>query len=165
MSLVSPTFGIITKITNNIIHIYIRGYNDEKEDNHNIFSPITGEIKKTFEKIKLKRKGEYTNNDILYIFDENKKGRLNMKIKNINFSVEVGKGYITNSIRLSNKKKFKKGEKIGEIIIGSYSFIKIPKNYIINVNLNDELIGGKTIIATKIKKVKNKKNLTKKKKK
>ena len=152
MSIVSPTFGIITKITNNIIHIYIRGYYDEIEDNHDIFSPTTGGVKKTFEQIKLKRKGEYTNNDMLYIFDENKKGRLNVKVRNIKFSVEVGKGYITNSIRFSNKHKFKRGEKIGEIIIGSYCFIKIPKNYRIQVDLNEELVGGKTVIAKRIKK-------------
>ena len=91
MSIVSPTFGIITKITDNIIHIYIRGYYDEKQDNHDIFSPTTGDAKKTFEQIKLKRKGEYTNNDILYIFDENKKGRLNVKVKNINFPLKLEK--------------------------------------------------------------------------
>ena len=162
MNIISPTYGIITKIQDNIIHIYIRGYNDEKEDNHDIFSPISGNIKKNFEEIKLKRKGEYINNDILYIFDENKKGRLNIKIKNIKFSIEVGKGYITNSIRLSNKTKFKKGQKIGEIIIGSYCFIKIPKNFKLKVKLNDEIIGGKTILA---KNNKTKNNKTKKKKK
>ena len=156
MDIISPTYGIITKIQDNIIHIYIRGHFDEKEDNHDIYSPISGTIKKTFTEIKLKRKGYYINDDILYVFDENKKGRLNIKIKNIKFSVEVGKGYITNSIRLSSKNKFKKGEKIGEIIIGSYCFIKIPKNFRINVNLNDELIGGETILAKKDKKLKTK---------
>ena len=98
-------FIAITKIQDNIIHIYIRGHYDEKEDNHDIYSPISGNINKTFTEIKLKREGSYINNDILYIFDENKKGRLNIKIKNIKFSVEVGKGYITNSIRLSRKNK------------------------------------------------------------
>jgi hypothetical protein len=42
MNVYSPVFGIVDKISNNSINIYLRGPYDEKQNPHGIFSPISG---------------------------------------------------------------------------------------------------------------------------
>ena len=153
------------------IGIYIRGYNDVFFDPHGIFSPITGKIldisysKKRFKRVfkhkilidptitsnrsklikeptyKLINFGEKTE---IYKTKENKEGILKIIMKNIEFTIEVGKGYITKSLALYNNigNTVITGQQLGDILIGSYSEIKIKKPVKLFIEIGDNLIGG-----------------------
>lgn len=138
MSIVSPTFGVVTSIKNNKITIYIG-----IEDNHDIYAPISGKISKIkFSEGEFKRKIFQT-----YV---NKIGRASITINDIKFWIEVGKPkYVTDRVLLEKEldDKVKQGERIGEILLGSLSEVHLPENTIIKVKEGDVLIGGETVVA------------------
>lgn len=151
MLVLSPTDGIIrdikiavneyTKKEDKAITIYIHPY-----DNHDIYSPVKGII----EKIDF-FSGTFVRP--LFVSSEGKRGRLVIYIKGeqgvVSFWVEVGEGYITNSIELFCEKNsyVNAGDRIAKIIIGSLSEIHLPVNTQLLVEKEMSMTGGVTIVA------------------
>jgi hypothetical protein len=162
----------ITELENKYkVGIYIRGYNDVYYDAHSIFSPVTGKINTLTYKPghftrELKHKmlidptiasacSTKTNSSYykelsfvpgsqLYKSHDDKSGKLKIKMKNINFIVEVGKHYITKNVVMYNKEKdyVLAGEHIGDILIGSYCILYIKKPCQLHIKEGDNVKGG-----------------------
>jgi phosphatidylserine decarboxylase len=140
----SPTYGQVIGIEGNKITTLI-----DAEDIHTIYSSVDGEITGVkFEK------GEFKH----HVFEcpITKKGRATLEITDDNkmkhnITLEVGKGYITNRVRLDKDlgDVVKKGELIGEILLGSLSEVIIPQydEIKILVSEGDKVKGGETPLA------------------
>lgn len=140
----SPTYGRIAKIKGNKIITLI-----DVKDIHTVHSSVDGEITALkFEKGEFKHK----------IFESpfTKKGRATVEITDNNkmkhdITLEVGKGYVTNRVRLDKGlgDVVRKGEYIGEILLGSLSEVTIPEydKVEILVSEGDKVIGGITPLA------------------
>ena len=141
--IVAQTNGVITEIDNGKITVYI-----DVKDNHDIFAPVTGKIKNL-----IAEKGNFDRYLKLFQSWEKKRGRLTIEIENVRFLIEVGEGYVTNKIKVKKivDDKVKRGEIIGHIVLGSLSEIYIPKGHVILVTEGQRVVGGKTILALKVK--------------
>lgn len=157
--------------TNTEIGIYLRGYNDIFYDPHSVYAPITGIInnisfapsdfiRKFKHRILINssirssksiivdkpynKEIKYKDNITLYKSHEKKNGKLNINMKNITFTLEVGNKYIAKSIALYNYKSdyVYTGQQIGDILIGSYCIIKIKKKCKLHINVGQNIIGG-----------------------
>lgn len=145
--IVAPTSGVINKIKNNKVQIYIA-----PEDDHHVFSPVSGIISKiTIENGHWIRHIETDE----FVADFKKDGRVTVQIqtnfgKLVSFWLEVGEGYITDRIKLSvtEGSRVNKGDLIGEIILGSLSEVQLPNNNLIRASLIQKVVGGQTIIST-----------------
>ena len=148
MAVLSPTSGRIEDITDNKIFIYI-----PIEANHLIYSPIDGVINSiSFER------GLFANSR--FVSEPYKTGKLHIfaldqKNREVFFSIEVGKpAYVTDTIDFYKEKndQIKKGEIIGEIILGSRCSIEADREvFIVNPNLRKHsvVVGGSTILFFK----------------
>lgn len=139
--MISPVSGVVKEISNEKIGVYIRGPFDEEQDDHTIYAPINGKlIFEYFDGI-MKDKDFFSN--------LNKKGYIKFTIGSIKFNVYVGKGYVTNQIKMfvENNNYVKKKEKLGEIVIDKYnSYATIYPPYSIKtLKIGDIIIGGKTV--------------------
>lgn len=149
MNVVSPVYGTISNISDNSITIYI-----SPNDNHNIFAPIDG----TISEIDIVQ--GYWKRRVFHAY-EDKIGRTIIYISNIclpediSFWLEVGKPmYITDRIQLNKDidDYVKKGELIGEIILGSLCEIHFHNlNHQNKIRIGDKVIGGNTILTRLIK--------------
>jgi hypothetical protein len=159
-----------TKTTTEI-GIYLRGYNDVFYDPHSFFAPISGKINElTFKSGDFTRKFKhnmlinasitsersmqkkehyhksvvYKDGIQLYKSHEKKNGKLKIKMKNIEFILEVGHRYIAKSLALYNNigDNILCGQHVGDILIGSYCIIKINKPCKIHVDIGYNVKGG-----------------------
>ena len=153
------------------IGIYIRGYNDVYYDPHSFYSPISnsiddiiykpGEFTRKFKhKILLNssikssrseiksehyyKKIKFPKDSTIYKSSEKKNGKLIIKMKNIEFTIEVGHKYITKSLVLysKNNEYVLTGQHIGDILIGSYCIIKINNPCKLHIDIGYNVKGG-----------------------
>ena len=156
MEIYAPTDGSIESLTNNFIGIYI-----SEDDNHDIFMPFDGSINFFTEE-----QGTFVDPSAwqfssIFKAQPMKTARLhlilaseNKNFTNIHLIIEVGQGYITNKIGLLIKgnEKIKKGTKIGEIIIGSRSYIAFQQPFLFfesekNIKIEAKIKGGETLLG------------------
>ena len=153
------------------IGVYLRGYNDVSYDPHSIFAPIGGSIRtlsfqsKAFmrmlkhsmlidasirSKNSPKRRTHYRK-DVAYPpgttllkTRERKNGVLTVTIGRVTFAVEVGHRYITKSLALYQKRHDDvfAGQHLGDILIGSYCVLYLPRTCKLFVREGDNLKGG-----------------------
>lgn len=162
---------ICRRNSNYEIGIYLRGYNDLTYDPHSIFAPISGTIRAlsyastAFTRV-LKHKVlidasirsnrspvkqthyykeiEYPRGTQLLKTREKKNGILTVKIGCISFNVEVGHRYITKSLALYTHSNdvVLAGQHLGDILIGSYCVLQLPRTCELFVREGDNVIGG-----------------------
>lgn len=153
------------------IGVYLRGYNDVTYDPHSIFAPVGGTIRKLSYQSKAfmrmlkhsmlidasirskhspKRRTNY-HKDVAYPpgtllikTRERKNGVLTVKIGRVTFAVEVGHRYITKSLALYQRTRdvVFAGQHIGDILIGSYCVLKLPRPCELFIREGDNLKGG-----------------------
>jgi hypothetical protein len=161
MAVYSPMSGVIDVIDRqaNTIGIYIRGYNDKKQDDHVIHSPIRGTLValNPYEgKIKRNLGPELS---LEFKSEQDKRGRLefvlaNRRVGTVAFAVEVGAGYITDTVRtvadLQVGQAVSAHQHLGDIIIGSYCYVTLPKTVQISPLLRvTQEITANTLLASK----------------
>lgn len=136
--IISPVSGIIDKVESDRIGIYIRGPFDKVQDDHNIYAPKNGEIK--FKEYQ----GKIVNENFKSF--ENKRGKLTIYVNGLKTEIFVGKGYVTDNIKLTKRKKVNQGDWIGEIIINkhnSYAYVYILGS---SLKIGSILYGGKSVL-------------------
>lgn len=126
-NLVSPADGIIQKIENNKIEIFI-----QITDVHYQRSPFTGTITNI----------SPTNQNTSYNNIE-----LSTTFGSINIERWAGKLARTILTFVKSGEIVNKGEIIGRILLGSHCSVTVPTNMTIKVNVGDHLLAGETIIA------------------
>lgn len=130
--MISPISGIVDHVEESRFGVYIRGPFDEKQDDHSIYAPEDGSFEvETFD-------GNLTDSE-KFIAKQGKVGKLTFQFPHIKFDILVREGYVTDQILVMKKKKVKKGEKIGYIVVGSYAFV-YSKNS--QIKKGTVLIGG-----------------------
>lgn len=135
MNILSPTSGIVERVEAKSVYIYIA-----PEDDHGIYAPIAGKLSYNYEE------GTFFPPKFFTI-KEPKTGRLFMTIQNVSFYVEVGKPqYITNTVRIEKEGIVAAGEKVGEILIGSRSWINAPEGYRVVVEEGLQVVGGRSVL-------------------
>jgi len=156
---VSPVSGVVEESVHadfedgsweELLQVYIRGPNDEVQDDHRIFAPISGVLTYTTRRM---REG-----DTFFEADPDKLGVMIAKIGPIEFKVFVGRGYVTDEIRMDVRSgdKVRKGQVIGEIIVRpgnsraeiAVQYLKLEKSLSENP-IGMVLEGGKTVIGKK----------------
>jgi len=111
--IVSPVSGVIKEISNDHIGVYIRGPYDKVQDDHGIYSPSNSEVEISH------KHGNFTFPNFISL--KNKKGFMSFKYNNnMKFKVYVGKGYVTDNIKLIDPVCMRDcmGKKIGDIVVG-----------------------------------------------
>jgi len=147
--IISPVSGIIKEISNDHIGVYIRGPYDKVQDDHGIYSPSNSKVEISH------KHGNFTFPNFISL--KNKNWFMSFKYNNnknknpISFNVYVGKGYVTDNIKLIVPvcKENCMGKKIGDIVIGennSYAeiFYVGDKSWL---KKGTVLIGGKSCLV------------------
>jgi phosphatidylserine decarboxylase len=153
LSIVSPTSGQVQHIATDkkgrvTVEIYLK-----PTDKHDIYAPANATIHHI-----LAHQGQFQRYNHLFKAFENKTGRLIITFltehgkEEMSLWVEVGKGYITDTVKFEGKEHQEviKGQKLGEIVIGSFAQITLPASFSlknIRVKIGDTLIGGQTLLV------------------
>jgi len=157
--IVSPVSGVVEESAHadfedgsseDWLKVYIRGPHDAEQDDHRLFAPTPGVLTYTTRQM---HRG-----DTLFEADPAKLGVLIVEIGSVEFRVFVGRGYVTDEIRMDVQSgdEVQKGQVIGEIIVrpgNSRAEITVP-NFIWDDFLSEKIIGlvlegGKTVIGKK----------------
>ena len=156
---VAPTFGTVQAVVNEAGFIKIEIY-IAVEDNHEIFAPVDGPITgREFIELDeiLTRKSKVVKGEKVYTFFEDKAASLITTINNVMFQIDVGKDYITHTIKIvpefgtsGERTVVEQGKPIGEIMLCkncSYCTVWVPDTMTVLVETGSKVEGGITDIA------------------
>ena len=146
LTVMSLSDGVVERVIESkdfwLVRIYL-----SPTDRHDLYAPIAGRI------IDIQAQQGTWKRPIFKSW-ETKRGHLQVWIKAVDgtvfgFWVEVGEGYITDTVKLEHEigDQLLQSQRIGEIVIGSLAEVQIPKRFQIAVRVRDVVQGGKTLLA------------------
>jgi phosphatidylserine decarboxylase len=146
---VSLTWGVVERIEETADHWHVRIYLSP-EDMHDLHAPVTGVVSSI-----TTVQGTWTRP--VFKSWETKRGRLQVWLHHGNhdqplgFWVEVGQGYITDTVHFEPDKgdSVLQSERVGRIVIGSLAEVQIPKSWGLSVvvRAGEVVHAGQTILA------------------